>query len=440
LDTEGKDVNTHLILTLLAMSQLTVLNIKFFVKKNRAKNNLAPLYVRIAYGTSSVDLSLKRDIDLANWDGPNGRPIGSRDDVRAINNQLDQVRAEITNCYTELKYQKKDITAEVVRDLFCGIVPKERTLGELIEYHNGHLKHTLAWGTMKNYITTQAYIRRFIEKNYQGSDLPLSRLSYTFLVDFEIFLLNYKPLDHHKPCTHNTVLKHIERLRKMINVAIKNEWIEKDPFAKFQAKFIRKDRQILNEEEVEALEQKDIKVDRLAWARDLFVFSVYTGLAYCDVMTLTSQNVTRGIDGEYWIITARQKTHQSVRVPLLPKAMEIVTKYRTDPRALAAGTLFPTLSNQNLNAYLKEIADICGIEKNLTFHLARHTFATTIALCNGVPIETVSKILGHTSIRTTQIYAKVVEKKVSQDMSSLRSKLLAKSQPIPQFKGLQAAQ
>jgi integrase len=141
--------------------------------------------------------------------------------------------------------------------------------------------------------------------------------------------------------------------------------LKKDPFAKLQAKFIRKDRQFLNEEDVEALEQKDINVQRLAWARDLFVFSIYTGLAYCDVMSLTSQNVGRGIDGEYWITTERQKTRTSVRVPLLPKAMEIVTKYRTDPRALAAGTLFAPLSNQNLNAYLKEIAAICGIEKNL---------------------------------------------------------------------------
>ncbi len=217
----------------------------------------------------------------------------------------------------------------------------------------------------------------------------------------------------------------------MINVAIRNEWLTKDPFAKFQGRFIRKDRGFLNEAEIERLEQKVFAIERLSWARDLFVFSIYTGLAYCDVMALTEQNLTIGIDGKHWIITARKKTAQSVRFPILPKALEILLKYKSDPRAISSGTLFAKLSNQKLNAYLKEIADLCGINKNLTFHLARHTFATTIALCNGVPIETVSKILGHTTIRTTQIYAKVVEKKVAQDMDALSVKLARNSNNVP---------
>ena len=166
---------------------------------------------------------------------------------------------------------------------------------------------------------------------------------------------------------------------------------------------------------------------RLLWAKDLFIFSCYTGLAYCDLMRLTPQNLSLGIDGDYWIMTSRKKTNQPVRVPLLPKARELVEKYKNHPRALATGTMFPNLSNQKVNAYLKEIADFCLIDKNLTFHLARHTFATTITLTNGVPIETVSKMLGHTSIRTTQIYAKVIESKVSQDMNSLRTVLEKKS-------------
>ena len=159
------------------------------------------------------------------------------------------------------------------------------------------------------------------------------------------------------------------------------------------------------------------------WAKDLFVFSCYTGLAYCDVMSLTKENISIGIDGEYWIMTSRKKTNQPVRVPLLSKALEIIEKYKHHPKAIATGTAFPNLTNQKLNSYLKEIADFCGITKNLTFHLARHTFATTVTLTNGVPIETVSKMLGHSNIRTTQVYAKVIEKKVSDDMMILRQKL-----------------
>lgn len=157
--------------------------------------------------------------------------------------------------------------------------------------------------------------------------------------------------------------------------------------------------------------------------RDLFIFSCYTGLAYADVMRLTPKNVTLGIDGDYWIFTNRKKTDESVRIPILPKAFAIIEKYKTHPIVVNSGLLLPHFSNQKLNSYLKEIADVCSIEKNLTFHLARHTFATTITLTNGVPIETVSKLLGHSSIKTTQIYAKVVERKVSEDMSILKSKL-----------------
>jgi integrase len=423
------------------MSHVNILNVKFFLKKSRAKNNYAPLYVRIAYGAFTTDLSLKRDIELDKWDADSGHAKGTREDARMINNQLDQVRAEISNCYSELKYQRQEITAEAIRNMFCGVKPKEHTLNELVEYHNNHLKHTLEWGTMKNYMTTQKYLSLFVAQAFKTSDVPLSRLSYTFLVDFEIFLLAHRPTDYHKPCTHNTVLKHIERLRKMVNVAIKNEWLEKDPFAKFQAKFIRKDRQFLNEEEIDAIERKKFAIERLTWARDLFVFSVYTGLAYCDVMELTTQNITRGIDGEYWIVTSRKKSRQPVRFPLLPQALEIIQKYRNDPRAASTGKVFASLSNQKLNSYLKEIADLCGISKTLTFHIARHTFATTVALCNGVPIETVSKVLGHASIRTTQIYAKVVEKKVSQDMSALRTKLSNRPQTSESpFTPRQAAQ
>src|SRR5690606_3279109 len=162
---------------------------------------------------------------------------------------------------------------------------------------------------------------------------------------------------------------------------------------------------------------------RIQYAKDLFVFSCYTGMAYIDVMQLTPDNIILGIDGNYWIKTIREKTNTSVNIPILPKAAYIIEQYRNSPRSLAKGSLFPMISNQKLNSYLKEVADLCGLKKNLTFHLARHTFATSVTLSNGVPIETVSKMLGHTTIRTTQIYAKVVEQKVSQDMSALQEKL-----------------
>jgi site-specific recombinase XerD len=209
----------------------------------------------------------------------------------------------------------------------------------------------------------------------------------------------------------------------MANMAVRLEWIDKDPFAKYQQKFDKVERQFLSIDELSIIESRDIRIVRLAWIRDLFVFSCYTGLAYIDVMKLTPSNISIGIDGEYWLMTSRQKTSNPVRVPLLPEALAIIERYKGHPRALASKTLFPIISNQKLNAYLKELADLCGINKNLTFHLARHTFATTITLTNGVPIESVSKMLGHSMISTTQIYAKVIEKKLSEDMTNLRNRM-----------------
>ncbi len=400
-----------------------ILSVRFFVKKYKVRNNRVPIYVRITLDGRSLDVSLKREIDLNSWNVEKGQANGTRPEIKALNSYLDQVQAEVTNAYNQVKFEGKVLNADSVKNKFCGIEPEEHTLLGLIDYHNSYLKEFLEWGTIKNYATTQKYIQTFLKEMMKVPDVPLSQLSYSFLVDFEIFLKNLRPKDHHKPCGHNTVLKHIERLRKMINMAIKNEWLDRDPFAKFRARFIGNDREFLTQEELNAIEAKETKILRLQWAKDLFVFSCYTGLAYCDVMDLTPSNISIGIDGDYWIMTSRKKTNQPLRVPLLPKALEIVEKYKNHPRALAIGTAFPVLSNQKLNAYLKEIADLSGIAKNLTFHLARHTFATTVTLTNGVPIETVSKMLGHTSIRTTQIYAKVVEKKIGEDMRTLREKL-----------------
>lgn len=399
----------------------TTFNTNFITRCSRSKNGLLPIYCRITVDGERSEFSIKKGVNEKNWE--DGKPKGNSEEIKSLSSYLKQIEAKIFERFRELLADDKLVTAETLKNAYLGIEPDRYSLMKLIEYHNTYLKDTIEWGTMKNYTTTQRYVKEFLKDKLRSSDLLLSQLSYKFIVDFEFYLRSYKPVDHHTSMGNNTVMKHIERLRKMINIAIKNEWLDRDPFAKFQARFIKNDREFLSQEELDKIENKDFKIVRLQWARDLFIFSCYTGLAYCDVMSLTSQNITRGIDGENWIMTARKKTNQAVRIPLLPKALELVEKYINHPKSLAKGTLFPNLSNQKLNAYLKEIADFCAIEKNLTFHLARHTFATTVTLTNGVPIETVSKMLGHTSIRTTQVYAKVIEKKVSEDMLELKKRL-----------------
>ena len=396
----------------------TTFSTTFILRTSKTKNGLTPIYCRITVAGNRAEFSIKRSVAEKNWDA--GKAKGNSEEARTLNSYLKQIEAKIFEHYRDIIADDKLVTPEILKNAYLGIKPDQYSLLHLIEYHNTQLKDTIEWGTMKNYMTTQRYVKEFLKEHFKTADMLLVHLSYKFLADFEFYLRSYTPLDHHSPMGNNTVMKHIERLRKMINLAIKNEWLDSDPFAKFQARFIRNDREFLSQDDLDKIENKEFKVLRLQWAKDLFIFSCYTGLAYCDVMRLTKQNISLGIDGEYWIMTSRKKTNQPVRVPLLPKAFDIVEKYKTHPKALASGTLFPNLSNQKVNAYLKEIADFCSIAKNLTFHLARHTFATTVTLTNGVPIETVSKMLGHTSIRTTQIYAKVIENKVSQDMRSLR--------------------
>ena len=218
-------------------------------------------------------------------------------------------------------------------------------------------------------------------------------------------------------------MKHIQRLRSMVTLAYHIEWIDNDPFRKFKQKLVPTHRGFLTAEELEGMEQLEIGSERLKTVRDLFVFSCYTGISYADLMVLTRESVVVGMDNTYWIFTKRQKNGNPVKIPLLSKALVLIKHYMTDKRSIINGTLFPKISNQKMNTYLKEIAQPAGIHKNLTFHMARHTFATTVTLTNGVPIETISKMLGHTKLSTTQIYAKVIESKVSDDMQMLRGKL-----------------
>ena len=209
-------------------------------------------------------------------------------------------------------------------------------------------------------------------------------------------------------------MKHIQRLKKMVGVALDNEWIDKNPFQRFKVRMDKYDRGYLSQQELKRIVGFYTEIERLAIVKDLFLFSCYTGIAYCDLVELKEENVIMGIDGKYWISTKRLKTKNSFRLPLLEPALQIIEKYKEHPRRVE-GKLLPKLSNQRMNSYLKEIADGCKITKHLTFHMARHTFATTVMLSNGVPIETVSKVLGHTRLATTQIYARVLDKKISGD-------------------------
>lgn len=395
------------------MKNSNTFSVLFWLKLANAKNGKAPLYARITVNGKRAELSLKRKLVISDWDSNKNKLKGLSSETKQINNYIKQVNNQLFESYQNLKKENKLISSSIIKSCFFGNGETNYALSDIIEYHNEHMKSTLRWGTQKNYFTTHKYIFLFLKQKHKTTDMFLSELSYKFIIDFERFLR------HQKSMGNNTVMKHIERLRKMVSLAYKMEWIEKDPFIKFEAKYERKERTFLTKDELQAIENKQFSITRLELIKDLFVFSCYTGLSYGDVMCLTNDNICIGIDRKQWIYSQREKTSIPVKIPLLSKALGIIEKYKKYPNSKNKETLFPTISNQKLNSYLKEIADVCGINKTLTFHIARHTFATTITLSNGVPIETVSKLLGHSKITTTQIYAKVIERKVSEDMQRL---------------------
>ncbi|MBD1364512.1 site-specific integrase [Mucilaginibacter sp. ZT4R22] len=406
------------------MRSSNTFGIQFVIRlPKQQKNDQATVFARISVNGRRCEISLKKKVNPQNWDEAKGKARGTKEEIRKLNEHIERVRTLIADGYHELVQQKKVVTVDAVKSLFVGADDNEITLIKLGEYHNTEMKDKLADGTMKNYYTTQKYIAKFLKEKYHRNDISLAELNYKFILDFETFLSKHQPKDHQKPLHNNGIMKHIERLCKMVNMAVTMDWLAKDPFAKYKQHFDKVERFYLTKEELSTIEKKKFSIERLQVVKDLFLFSCYTGLAYIDTMNLTAGNLVKGIDGNDWLITSRQKTDTDVRIPLLPQAEELIKKYQDHPKAVNYGTLFPVISNQKMNAYLKEIADLCNINKAITFHIARHTFATTVTLSNGVPIESVSKMLGHTTIRSTQVYAKVVEQKLSEDMQNLKRRM-----------------
>ena len=401
-------------------------SILFWIYANRVKNKQAPLYARISVNGLKLNISLKRKVDVNLWDPGKQRVKGTGAKSQEINLFLDQEHARIVQCYQDIRLTGKTITPENLKARYFKEDNRIFCFEDLFTYHNENMFSKLKWNTARLYLTSQNYLRLFIQIEYKRKKFYLRDLDYSFVLKFENYLRSVKPLNHRKKLHHNAVMKHIQRLRKMVTLAFHLEWIDRDPFAKFKSHLIQKEREFLSSEDLIKFENVELTEFRLVKVRDIFIFSCYTGISYADVAQLRKQNIVKGIDGKDWIVTKRQKNGNQVKVPLLEKAIDIIKKYEFERSCMMNETLLPVLSNQKMNCYLKEVAEASGVSINVTFHLARHTFATTVALSNGVPIETVSKILGHRKLSTTQIYAKVIERKVSEDIQVLQEKLQMK--------------
>lgn len=394
----------------------------FYLKKPKDYvKGIIPIYLRITVDGIPKELSTKRSCEPNRWNPAAERVSGTKEDARALNAYLDTLQAKAYEAKRQLIESNQMVTAASIKDQLLGTDQRNKLLIKIFENYNDKVKKLIgidySLATWTKYDRTKRFTHLFIQWKYKEQDLPLQCLDMEFVNDLELWLKT------ERKCGQNATMKYISILKMIVLFCVDNNWLEKDPFARFKMSKEEVIPEFLNKEEIQAISSKEIKIERLRQVRDVFLFCCFTGLAYVDIKKLNASEVSVGVDDELWIFTRRGKTNIPSRIPLLPMSQKILDSYKDHPQCINSRKLLPVLSNQKYNSYLKELADICGISKNLTTHTARHTFATTVTLSNGVPIESVSKMLGHKKLQTTQHYARVLDIKVSEDMQVLRARL-----------------
>lgn len=394
------------------------INILFIINKNKKNaKGICALMCRLTYNKIRKSFSTGLFINPDHWNSKQQLVKPTEPDSEYINSQLSLIKTKINKAFLMLQIKDENFTVDDIYNIYKG--EKLQKEYHVVEYFEKYLKKLKAlvgidikqvtWNKF-NYIKTD--VKSFIKSQFKSKDYALKNLNLQFLSDFEHYL---KVEKDQKQITIN---KSLQRFRKVIKVSVAENYLDKDPFALYKTKTVRKEVVFLSPEELELLEQSKFSQPRLNFVKDLFIFCCYTGLPYRELMDLKESNIITGFDGNLWIKMKRKKTSKELSVPLLPKAEALYDRYKN-----GGGHLFVRISNQKYNSYLKEIGEIVGIEKKLTTHMARRTFASTVLLYNDVPMEIVSELLGHSSMKITQeSYGKVVQKKISLEMEKLKGR------------------
>lgn len=397
--------------------QRETMNVLFFIKKTKLlRNGEAPICVRITVNGQSVEIRIKRSVPVDKWCQAKGCSKGKDREARELNSLLDAVRLKILQIQRDLELEaRQPVSAAAILERYYG--KDQKMLLEVFKEHNDKCRALVGKeyveGTIRKFDTTLLYMGQYLRFQYGKNDIALQEIDQEFVRNFEFFLKT------EKNCQNNSALKHIKNFRKVIRIAIGNEWIKRDPFYGLHFKENEVEVGFLSSEELNAIRNKEFGIPRLEQVRDVFVFCCFTGLAFVDVSQLTADHLVKDAQGKLWIRKPRQKTKEMCNIPLLSAAKEILDKYESYAVSNGQHLLLPVPSNQKANAYLKEIADICRIKKRLTTHVARHTAATVIFLANDVSMENVAKILGHANLNMTRHYAKVLDQSIMRDMEKV---------------------
>ena len=396
-----------------------MLKIKMIAHKGKPnKSGRVPILMQLTIGQQTCHISTKQNILPEKWG--DGKPIGHTREDQAITAVLEEIRTKAYNKFLQLQGQNINVTPERLKQALLGkdqVQPRGyvEIFDQWVVEYSKMVGITTSKRTLDKYILVRNRLQDYIASQLGVKDISLEEVTPKFLSSFD----NYLRVEYNM--ANNHAMKIRQKLRTIYKVAIDNGWVSKNPFSTVKIHFEPVERDVLTKSELTALIQTDMIFDRLEKMRDVFVFACFTGLAHCDVAGLTKENIITDEAGQVWLKTHRQKTSEMVDIPLLEIPQLIIKKYQGMKEL--NGKLLPTLTNSCSNLYLKEVAVRCGINKTLTFHMARHTFATTVTLSNGVPIESVAKMLGHRNIRTTQIYAKVIKDKLAEDMNNLATRI-----------------
>lgn len=389
----------------------------FFLKKTRLlKNGEASVCMRITVNGTRVENNIRKSIDPALWSQAKETARGKSRRACDLNTYIEEARIKLYQIFCELEQQNRPVTAHLLQELFFGQEkPKEvRTLLGTMQEHNDQCRALVgtdyALITVRRYESCRRYLAELIRQRYGKEDLPLAEVNGELVRAFAFYLKT------EKGCQQNTVVRYMKCLKKITNLARANDWMAKDPFLgiRFHEKEVV--REFLTMDELQTIYRKEFPLERLTLVRDVFIFAAFTGLAFIDVQQLAPEHIVRDNNGNLWIRKPRQKTKNMCNIPLLDIPQEILRKYADHPTCRKRGILLPVPCNQKMNSYLKEIADICMIRKNLTTHCARHSYATSVCLANGVSLENVAKMLGHSNIKMTQHYARVLDSSILRDM------------------------
>lgn len=389
----------------------------FFLKKTRLlKNGEASVCMRITVNGTRVENNIRKSIDPALWSQAKETARGKSRRACDLNTYIEEARIKLYQIFCELEQQNRPVTAHLLQELFFGQEKPEevRTLLGTMQEHNDQCRALVgtdyALITVRRYESCRRYLAELIRQRYGKEDLPLTEVNGELVRAFAFYLKT------EKGCQQNTVIRYMKCLKKITNLARANDWMAKDPFLgiRFHEKEVV--REFLTMDELQTIYRKEFPLERLTLVRDVFIFAAFTGLAFIDVQQLAPEHIVRDNNGNLWIRKPRQKTKNMCNIPLLDIPQEILRKYANHPTCRKKGVLLPVPCNQKMNSYLKEIADICMIRKNLTTHVARHSYATSVCLANGVSLENVAKMLGHSNIKMTQHYARVLDSSILRDM------------------------